>query len=677
MTYKCYKHRINSLGWHDRIHTIQRGVGQVHIIVERTFLLLKSYYLEVVYPNRDAHHHWLKDKLIQEAFDVVRVKTTSDTSLTYKELFHIWKRDYLPNVANNGHIGPKLSLSHILAYVKTQIRTAYANNIRQRFPQYVERCVRVCLVNIISERIQCDFYRLPGRDRKEWYKEITKVYNALMNRRVFVSPHAFINEWIHDNRDILIPSTITNVWGALKSKSPAVCFKLFRHMVTMNRMLDDAQVHSQRFRRLPSPFPLRRSCIPAHIIIDHSGMLHLLATLEDINAFKLIFEREYHVSLVNLRAKRDICASYSKLTGLSDVTAEDEERYRDAWWKYFFPRFAGRHLKKLMIPSTTRLQGSFGFSHMITTDGYSASLLVTDDRVRGCKEWCHDELVDVEAVDIPFLSAETYTVVRQELACLDGVVEIGADPGKRNVLTMVNEQGHTLVYSSAQRRHEMGMSKKQRQRTQNALKATIPSLRMGGMDWNARKVEKVYLRGVSSRSCYMPTYTQYVERKLRVESAMFEVYSKPIFRANRFLAWTKQGVSELRLLKNIKEKFASDETPVVMYVGAWGSQPNLRHQVPSPGIGLLRRLSSCSLPSGQSRWRLHIYRVSERFSSSVCPRLHNGVHCDHDVRKHHAHHTLRCVHCRTLWQRDKLGATNILRNAQHLIRNGSQLPIFA
>ena len=399
------------------------------------------------------------------------------------------------------------------------------------------------------------------------------------------------------------------------------------------------------------------------------------------------------VDLPGLMNKADLNSAYAKVANLGrNASPQEEERYRDAWWGYLCRRLKGRQFNKLLWHSDKR-QAVFeqtgkrpmGFHHAMFTDGYSVSLLVTSEAIRGCKEWNpFKERSDMQDTDLIMLSSETIAGVQLQLAALPNVRIAAGDPGKGNILTVVaKDSNRQVTYSAKQRRVEMGTGRLQvrnrRRKQETELEENVPGVE-GRV--TPQRVEQQLLRPTSSKSCVPASFQQYVVAAVRAEQVLEEFYSKPIFRAQRFTQWMRRDITEMRLLKRIQETFAPNGEPLALFVGAWGRRPNLKHQAPTPGIGLLRRLAHRHKLTlgGDLIWTLLVFRVTEMWTSSFCPRrFRNGDCCDAVVEKYGSHHRLKCTDplCGTVWRRDRLGARNILRQALHYIDHAGPHPCFS
>ena len=145
-------------------------------------------------------------------------------------------------------------------------------------------------------------------------------------------------------------------------------------------------------------------------------------------------------------------------------------------------------------------------------------------------------------------------------------------------------------------------------------------------------------------------------------------YTRKTMRAMRFLAWALRRASVEKLAARILEKFGianhtTGQRSVTIMYGDWGRRPNLKHQAPSPGIGLRRILHATP--------GIVTITVREAYTSSFCPRC--AGHVDNDRG---SHGLLRCDNCGVRWSRDVLGAKNILAKGMHLLMMQAAHPIF-
>ena len=166
------------------------------------------------------------------------------------------------------------------------------------------------------------------------------------------------------------------------------------------------------------------------------------------------------------------------------------------------------------------------------------------------------------------------------------------------------------------------------------------------------------------------------------------LYGRVGFRRRRYRAFWGRRSSEDKFLSRLEKAFGRGR---YMLYGNWGRNPNLRNQPPSPGIGLRHRVHS----------RFGTLTVHEAMTSSVCPccesrglehprsRWRKRVRAVEEGQEEHGgeeyervevHHLLRCPNeqcAHRWWNRDQLGALNIMKTGLHCLDTGSWAPSFA
>ena len=441
-------------------------------------------------------------------------------------------------------------------------------------------------------------------------------------------------------------------------------------------------------KRLLSPVPLKTSFIPAHYHFDTSSISQLLMDAERIRGFKNYFEHSVHrgFALPKLTGKATLLLSLATQSGRAAVTPAEEELYKDAMWTYLAD-FKNRRTKLLnpLLQQGAQRQSAMRFDHSISTDGYSVTLIVTDREVRGRKHVYKSAVTDRQrkkvakpSSDFPSLNPDQVGNVSSMLEGLGDHCLVGGDPGKTVLLMLIDEQGRSLRYTSAERRHDTLA----RQRTYKNLRArgrpwkgvvTLPSGNAANgtrerVNPTAARLETELLRGgVSKLTCNLGRLRRYVAFREATRTALESSYTRRVFRATRFTAWCGRSRSVGGFAKRIVEKYGGDNggRQVVILYGDWGRRPNLKHQAPSPGIGLRRQLHA--FPG------ITTVTVREAYTSSFCPRCSGEVDNARGV-----HGILKCGEggCGTWWSRDILGASNILLKGRHLLDHGTPHPLF-
>jgi hypothetical protein len=229
---------------------------------------------------------------------------------------------------------------------------------------------------------------------------------------------------------------------------------------------------------------------------------------------------------------------------------------------------------------------------------------------------------------------------------------VGVDPGKHNLVYMVDSKGNKLRYTQPQRQTE-SKKKKYDKKLKNRTRLI--------------KDVEAELSIFDSRSCLPFVFNKYVAKKIEISSRLKEFYSHPWFREWRFRIYCNRKRSEDEFLNKAKEKFGNK----VLAYGDWKGNNFLRNQTSSLGIGMKKLLAR----------KFKIFSVDE-FRSS---KLHCLEGCNHPleneskggVKKHRLLVCSRCSQQNVISQRnsnyfvnrDVNAATNILQLGKLSLRN--------
>lgn len=323
---------------------------------------------------------------------------------------------------------------------------------------------------------------------------------------------------------------------------------------------------------------------------------------------------------------------------------------------------------------------------------------------------------------------------RKAVLCGGGAnTSLSADPGKGVLLHVTDADGRAVRYTAAQRRVETSQRRNTREQIA-ILDQKVPVLAPLMLAWRLRRVrtlchKPVWRRHTTSRqlglrclrrlkdqrlsalakwrigrwrprltfaelqhgmqggdahltacSCQLHRYCAYLRARREVEAPLTALYARVGFRRRRYRVFWGRRSSEDKFLMRLENAFGRGR---YMLYGNWGRNPNLRGQPPTPGIGLRRRVHS----------RYKTLTVHEAMTSSVCPscearqlqhprrrlQRHGEEEEGEELQSVEIHHLLRCPNelcAHRWWNRDQLGAVNILKTGLHCLHTGSWHPAF-
>ena len=682
---KCYKCRISAVFRKKDAATVKDVIECLHQAVCQTTLLIKYKFVEDVHgqTNNDSPFT-IDEKVFSYAYNAV-VDPLNQSSRNPRNPEAIvqrqkWRDAYNRMMDGKVHDFSKVkdySISHMVSLTGRQYISNVLTNVRYHFRAYVSKCLRaVVQQKAVSLWRMKRFSDLPSQARAFWKKQ---AWLASQDVLLFRSGDTMkcdpvLHSIVERAKSKVVPALPEALLlRSAKQKADLIDVDLDNedrvmvylvYMVRMNRFLQAIG------EPMLSPLPVKVSFIPSHYTIDTSSLCHIFMDVKRLKSFSRYFAHSVRggFELPKL-TKSNVCSSLQTLLPGRNVTRKDEERYMDAIWSYCCRlKRAARSFRPLRVSSN---HPEMKFDHSVSTDGYAISFLVTNRTIRGRKTY-KSTFRSRKATDRAHGDEEFYRLSYDNASQFkelleDRFLKLGGDPGKGGLLHLTD-----AAYDSPVCKKTLRYTKGQRDL--DTLRLTR-SKRLRSGSSAARMIEESEFRKCSSKTCYPDKLREYVSVRLRHFDLMQSTYSKQLmFRWSRFLAWIGRNYSVDRFIKRIKEVYGSvdrqntdkknNDDMIVIFYGDWGRQPNLKHQAPTPGIGLRRLIHAAH--------GITTITVHESYTSSYCPK------CEHPVTKvkNCGHHLLHCKNprCNVLWQRDSLGAANILAKALFLLK--FQVPHF-
>ena len=124
------------------------------------------------------------------------------------------------------------------------------------------------------------------------------------------------------------------------------------------------------------------------------------------------------------------------------------------------------------------------------------------------------------------------------------------DPGKRSLLTMMDDDGKFLSYTNKQRITETKRLKYQAllQNYKDKLEITI-------------KEEE--LTGYNSKSCDLIKFKEYIDKKLEINEQLYPLYQETKFRQYKWYYYLNIKRADDKMLNQIENKFGKDSIIII------------------------------------------------------------------------------------------------------------------
>jgi hypothetical protein len=282
--------------------------------------------------------------------------------------------------------------------------------------------------------------------------------------------------------------------------------------------------------------PQRTGGIPCHIHIDNNMIAHMFTSSKEKN--------EYIGHFL-------------------------ETKVRDELWEKCFNMKAIYRIKN-------KLKG-FSFDYAFHTNGFDVSLRFVQDDTLATKNQVKKNMAQGKADTLGFTSEERETrhnekekalkKVKEEndkeentkdtksqkkqefpyiddvsLELLKGKKYVVVDPGKHDLLSMMDSEGKQLKYSKRQRDHETKRFKLQTLNFNYRKKLGI------------LKIEET-LNGLNVKTCDIDGYKNYLKIKTEANSSLLDLYAQPKFRKLKFFSFIQHQRADAKLLNLIKKTY--------------------------------------------------------------------------------------------------------------------------
>jgi hypothetical protein len=623
--YRCIKLPIQKILKSDLpidvLERINDAVSRTNIITTNSYFLLRLWVLQKYHNNREI-------PIITE--DTIRM---SMKSLVKASAGPKPKGNNLALLQEFQNIGNSIftlqdgkNLSAILDYYATTMITAIENNIKMHFIDYIKRFVNSYFKNIYQNELQNKEFK------KQFYKELQQVKNDIINDAEILTCDEKYHNWLNDNRYKIVPENYDTSYFYDIKVNPQ---KYLKHMIFMNLQLEEMNTKMFQF------FPLQTHLIPRHIQIDTKSLVELLIDTD---------KKQYFDNI---------------------------ETNKEKLWNTFFKL---HHMNKYV------------FDYTIITDGYSVSLrflhtdFVNEERIKKDKmkngkklmKGLTDEEKEIKKQEKQVQQnklkeenrkrrelekkekKETKKEVLHEFPYIDEVSKdflygkhLFIDPGKRSLLTIMDDDGNYFSYTN-------------KQRIKETKRIKYSSLLKNYKDkQHITEIENT-LSLFNSKTCDIKNFKEYIKEKLKVNDAIAKLYQNEKFRKYKWYSYINTKRTEDNMLNKIENKYGKD---IKIIIGDWSIGKQMRNFISTPNLAIKRKLNT----------RFEVYNIDEFRTSCLnykTEELCNNLYLPDKKnieRKMHSILTFKMENKRKgCINRDKNGCKNIQKVFNHYIETGER-----
>ena len=448
-----------------------------------------------------------------------------------------------------------VNLSRILSYNAISIITAIENNIKMHYFDYIRRFINSYFKHKYKEEIKDNEFK------QQLFRDLKKIKNDIINNTTTCDTK--YHKWLKNNRNNIIPKEVhKNGYHYDIQVKPQ---KYLKNMIWMNIKLE--KIEGKMFQFMP----LRSDLIIKHIPLDTKSLIEIFV------------EKDKNKYLCDIENTKD-----------------------ELWDKYFNINISLKN---------------YVFDYTLITDCYSSSLrFIHKDRLyeenykkekmRNAKE----EYKDLSKEEIEILKKNKKEIQKElnknkpkvkkektnniEFPYIDEVDKkeligknIYIDPGKRDLLSIIDDDGKRFTYSNKQRVKETKRLKYQQ---------LIKNLRDTLGTCEIENTLSIY----NSKTCNIKKFKKYIKEKNKVNDKLFKLYEDKKFRQYKWYAYINKKRVEDNMNNLIKKKYGKN---LNLIYGDWGVTKQMRNFISTPNLGVKRKLAE----------KFNVYNIDEYRTSCL------------------------------------------------------------
>uniref|UniRef100_A0A6C0HTT7 Transposase n=1 Tax=viral metagenome TaxID=1070528 RepID=A0A6C0HTT7_9ZZZZ len=468
---------------------------------------------------------------------------------------------------------------------------------------YVSSQIFTCLSNNSQEHFIQHFLRFINQTTQD-ITEDKAVLHTFKHQVAFLEDtNEMFQEWKNTHLPHIFP---TDIQKNLPYDVKVRPLSYLKGMLYMNSVLETQE------KKLFQPLPLRNNIVPKHILLDTASIVSLFCPETDPSGNKV---------------KKGKLLKHIK-----------DSQY-DVWNTLL-------NLNHKIFKNT-----HYQFHYQIQTDGISCCLLFIRKDLKD-KKW---------GSKVPTLPEQDFYNVEdlpiQQLETLKPKNMVGCDPGKRNLVYMVDESGKKLQYTAPQRKRESKQKCNQRILLVEKKKNGITE-------------KETLLSTENSKSVDSTKFKNYLVEKQKLNEKVREFYQREVWRKMKFRAYSYGKKSIDTFLNKIKETFGDN---LLIGYGNWSRSTQMKHFMPTMNKGLRKLIHK----------KYDTITINECNTSKKCCGCHNNLSYYRDKENKEVFRLLMCSNCvscenkHTVFRtRDVNSAVNIRNITRCWVEKQSRPPAF-
>ena len=425
--------------------------------------------------------------------------------------------------------------------------------------------IYTCLSNNVQERFISHFRRFVNETANGTNKEKNDFKYTILTKDLTVQAdllniNPIYHSWWNEH--------ISKIFQTPPNKSAFYDIKV-RPLYYLKGMLYMNTILEQNNKKLFQPLSLRTSIIPMNIMFDTTSITKYFTECQPFGILKS-----------KIKMSENMEFAWSNILNLKDKIFKSNK---------------------------------YSFYHMMTTDGVSCSLTFIRKELIGKR-------IKSNIEELPFPKIEQMSD-NDLIYMRNNCNIIGCDPGKRNLVYMVNDQKKHLTYTNPQRMHE---SKSKRN------KIVLER-------WKKKEGISILEKKISecnSKSMNYLKFKEYLREKTLLNESTKEFYQHKTHRTMKLRSFIYEKKSIDNFINKIGKTF-NDGRHIIIAYGDWSETTQMKNSAPSLGKGLRRLIHR----------KYFTFSVNEMYTSKRCNKCFNNLENFKDKKSKKVHRLLVCSTC--------------------------------
>lgn len=556
------------------------AVTRTNQIIIHTYQFLRLWILDKYHSNKQIPKidvdivHMASKALLQNSSGP---KPGGENKIYYEEFLKFYDNTYKDLGCPQKLKGT--NLSGIFEYSDKIIVTSIENNIKLHFFDYIRRFVNTSFSKQHSEILDA----LKGKEKVEMAnilkKELLSIKNDLMNNTK-LSKEKY-HEWINIHRPNIFPNNAVITQYDVNQEP----YRFIKNMIYMNIQLENNEQKLFQF------FPLRTSIIPKYITIDTKALIDLFEGegkgkkfKELMNNQKSIWEKYFNLNH-NIFKMNDYSFNYMISTDCHAVSinfmhndyvegSDNKKKLMKEGREKTNENTKGltKEEKSKVVAENNALKNA-ELKAKKDKEKEEYNKLSKEEKKKFNEEKKKLKEGNKPYIEFPYLEELSIKTLKNlQTNC------IYIDPGKRDLLTIIDDNDNLFRYSNKQYIKE---TKRKEYGYYLQYYRDITGI---------SEIEHE-LSNFNSKSCSLTKFKEYVNKKNEINKKLFSLYYHTKFRQYRWYSFINKQRANDNLLNTIKKKYSKNGNKINIVMGDWGKGKQMRNFIPTPMIGMKRTLA--------------------------------------------------------------------------------------